>query len=522
MPLLLKWDTDREGHGAHRRGRHYAAERPLLTISDAVDRARASGVPTQTPSATRRPALHLAKGRASLASVAPRPGRAFNFLLAAGSISSVGDGLAFVAFPLLASTLTRNPGLIAGVAIAARLPWLLVALPAGALADRLDRRRLLGAIEVGRMLVLLLLGLSIATSNVTLVQIYLAAFVLGSFETGFVATTQAVLPEVVPAECLGKSNGRLLAAQMTGEQFLGPALGGIVFAFAAALPFVADGISFAASAALLTLALPRRRASAQGQAARILTGDGQRRSIYADIREGLAWLRTQPALRLIAGLIAAFALCQTMGLAVLVVYGLRVLHLSGSGFGVFVALGAVGTVAGGLVAHRVVDRLGTGRVLLLAGLVAGVSIAGFGLTSSLVIAEVAFILEAVAVGVGNVAALSLRQSLIPSHLGGRVAATLRMCISGAAAVGGIVGGVMATAFGVRSPYLLGGILQAGAALVIGIPLIRCLSRLPGTPGTLPRVPSASGDVDALDVEEWVNGDDDEEVADVVAASTDVA
>jgi len=479
LPLQLDWELDAGGRGPKQRGQHFVARRaPTLTVAEAVSVARAKA-PIAANAAPQRTGL----------------GRSFNLLLGAGTVSSLGDGLAFVGFPLLASTLTHSPGLIAGVAIATRLPWLLVALPFGALADRVDRRRLLGIIEIGRMLVLLLLGLSIATHSVDLLQLYAAAFVLGSFETGFAATTQALLPELLPADQLAKGNGRLFAAQMTGEQFAGPALGGVTFAFAAALPFVADGITFAASAALLMLALPRGRAVSSAAAQPAVAAASIRRSLIAEVREGVSWLAKHRTLRLVAVMIATFAFCQTMGLAILVVYGLRVLHLTGTAFGLFVAGGATGNVIGALGAHRIVRRLGTGRVLIFAGLLGGAAFAAVGLTSMLGVALTAFVLEAVAVGVGNVATLALRQSVIPGELAGRVNSALRMCIYGAAAIGGVVGGVLATTVGVHTPFLVGGIVQMTAGLVIGVPIAR---RLASTGE------AAEPAVDLLEVEEWVN------------------
>jgi MFS family permease len=479
VPLLLDWSP---------KDRRRLRSPRSYVVAEPTSRLRIGPRPHPVPFGP-RPAAHPPRRTAHVGGGLGRP---YQLLLGAGTISSLGDGVAFVAFPLLATTLTHSAALIAGVAVAARLPWLLVALPAGALADRLDRRRLLTTIEVARMAILMALGLSIATHHVDLAQIYLAAFILGSLETGFVATTQALLPEILPGEALAKGNGRLFAGQMTGEQFGGPALGGAVFAVAAALPFVADGITFAASAALLALALPRRRRPAR-------TGDSVtpavHHSLLVEVRQGVSWLVRHPILRLVAALVATFAFCQAMGLAILVVYGLRVLHLTGTAFGLFVAAGATGNLLGALAAHRVVARRGTGPVLIAAGALAGIAFVVVGATSSLALALAAFILEAVAVGVGNVASLSLRQSMIPRHLAGRVNAALRMCISGAAALGAVAGGVIATLGTAQSPFVIGGVLELAAGLAIGVPLARLLgAHRPGTDFEVEPWVSAPGDL----------------------------
>ena len=115
-------------------------------------------------------------------------------MLAATATSSFGDGLVHVAFPLLAVSLTSSPLLVAGVAAAGRFPWLLVALPAGALADRMDRRRLVTVVESARAFVLAVVGLTIVTGHVSLALLYVAAFAIGALETAFAAATRAVVP----------------------------------------------------------------------------------------------------------------------------------------------------------------------------------------------------------------------------------------------------------------------------------------------------------------------------------------
>ncbi len=380
-------------------------------------------------------------------------------LWGASSTSALGDGLALVAFPLLAATLTGDARLVAGVAVASRLPWLLFGLPAGALADRVDRRLLLGAVELARMAVLVILGVTIATGSVSLVAIYAAAFALGALETAFSAASQACLPSLVGIDHLPRANGYLFAAQATGEQFAGPALGGLLFAAAAALPFVLDGVSFLASAALLCLALPRRR--------RRVSAAAPQESFRADLASGLRWFMGHPVLRLLALVVASLAFCQSMVLAILVLYCLRVLHLGHAGFGLFLALAAVGNVVGGLLAGRITARLGTGRVVCAAALLAAASYLVVGLTSALGIALVALAAEAVAVAVGNVATLSLRQSVIPSELLGRVSNAFRMCIFGVIPLGALAGGLIAHAAGLHAVFVVAGGLQLVVIALVG-------------------------------------------------------
>lgn len=430
---------------------------------------------------------------------APRHFRAgrFGYLWGASAASSVGDGLALVAFPLLATRLTHSPLLIAGVAASTRLPWLLFSLPLGALADRVNRRRLLMVVELSRMGILIGLGALITTGHASIEAIYATAFALGVFQILFLGATQALIPQLVSRDRLTSANGRLYAIQMAGEQFLGPALGGIAFAAMASLPFLADGLSFAASAALLVLALPHR-----AQWSKQTTGRGR---FSADIRDGVRWFAQHRILRLTAALISAFAFCQSMGLAILVVFGLRVLHLSGPAFGLFMAGGSVGNLVGALLAAHIARAVGTGRVLVAAGIAAGVAFLAIGSTSALPVTLAALILEALAVGVGNVAFATLCQTMIPTELAGRVNVVMRSCIYGALTLGALTGGVLATSAGSHAPFSTGGVLQIAATLAIGLPLARRLA-----------VDAATEiDVDTidLDVDPWIsNGAQVEEPA----------
>src|SRR5688500_18604383 len=132
-------------------------------------------------------------------------------------MSGVGDGLVLVAFPLLVTSLTRTPHWVAGIMVAQRIPWLLLSLHAGAVADRVDRRRLLGLVEVARMAVLLILGLAVATDTLTLPLLYGAAATMGGLETLFSAASHAALPSLVRTSELARANGYLQSAQIAGS-----------------------------------------------------------------------------------------------------------------------------------------------------------------------------------------------------------------------------------------------------------------------------------------------------------------
>lgn len=384
-----------------------------------------------------------------------RMGGAFWRLWTASAVSNLGDGLAFVAFPLLAASLTHDPRAVAAVMFAQRIPWLFFALPAGALADRINRARAMATADAVRAAALVALGASAAAGTLSLPQLYATAFLLGSFETLFAAASHAALPSLVRGRDLDRANGLLYATETGGAELMGPAIGGLLFAAAASAPFALDGATFAASALLLyglRFRLPAPPA------------EGPRQKLRRDIAAAARYFRTQRLLRLTALLVCGLAFFQSMVLAVLVLLALVEFGLSTSGYGLFLATGAVGSIAGGLAATRVRDLCGTAVALTGAAVLSAGGYVVMATTSNVWIAAAAFAVEAFAVACGNVATISLRQSLVPDELRGRVGNLFRLCIWGGIPVGALASGVLAEVHGVRAPILLAGLGQLALAV----------------------------------------------------------
>jgi hypothetical protein len=301
---------------------------------------------------------HIAADRIAADPARRRPlGRPFWALWAANTCSGLGDGLAAVALPLLAATLTRRPELIAAVLVAEKAPWLVVGLPAGAYADRVDRARLMRRLDVVRAVMLAAVTAAVATGHVSLALIYVLAVVTGTCEPFFSAANQATLPAVVPGDLLARGNGLLEIGQNTTEQTVGPALAGVAFSLARAVPFAIDALSFAGSA-LFLLGLGRPGPPTPGAA--------PGRHLWADTRAGLTWYRRSRPLVVVTAAVAFLAFTQAMASATLVLFALRRLHLSGLGYGVFIGVAAAGDVLGGLIAAPLLRRVATGPVVIAA------------------------------------------------------------------------------------------------------------------------------------------------------------
>jgi len=183
---------------------------------------------------------------------ARRPlGPNYRRLWTAAGISTLGDGIREAALPLLAASLTRDPGAVAAVAFAGRLPWLVFSLLSGAVVDRVDRKKVMWMVDSGRALVMVGLATAVVFDATSIPLLAGAAFVLGTGETLFDNAAQSFMQSVAPRDRLEEANSRLYAVQITSQEFVGPPVGSLLFAAAMAAPFFVDAGSFVAAAALV-------------------------------------------------------------------------------------------------------------------------------------------------------------------------------------------------------------------------------------------------------------------------------
>ena len=375
----------------------------------------------------------------------------------ANTVSSVGDGALVSALPLLAVTVTRDPRLVALVSASVFVPWLLLSLPAGALADRRDRATLMWRAQAVQGVIVALIAVLAATGAASIGILIAAGFCLGAAEVVFSNAAQAVLPQLVPADLLPRANGNLQVSLTTGETFLGPPLGSLLFAAGRALPFGLDAGSFAASALLLS-GLPRQ---APAEAAGGLGGQ---------IAEGLRWLFRHRLLRIVAVLLGVMNFCSQMGQSVLVLLATQTLHIGARGYGLLWTASAVGSILGGLANPVLIRRLGQ-LASLITAMAAGAAVyAGIGLAPNAYVAGLAMACNGFFVTMWNVVTVSLRQRIVPAGLLGRVNSVYRMLGWGLMPLGALAGGFVAHAGGLRAPYTIGGIICA-LALAATLPVL---------------------------------------------------
>jgi MFS family permease len=390
----------------------------------------------------------------------PRLGRPYWRMWWANAISTTGDGAFVAALPLLAVTITRDPRLVSVITAATYLPWMLFSLPAGAIVDRYDRATLMWRSQAVQAVIVAAITIGIVFHEADIAVLGLAGFGLGCAEVIFSNAAQAVLPALVPPELLAKANGSQQVSQTVGESFLGPPVGSLLFAAAAALPFGLDAASFAGSAALVAT-LPR------DQAAKDIS---RRTKIRTQIKEGLRWLIRHRLLRVVAVLLGVYNFANQMGQAILVLLATQTLHVGTRGYGFLLAASAVGSVIGGLVCPALTRRLGFLPSLVMGGAIDAVVFAGIGLAPDPAVAAVLLAGQGFGVAMWNVVTVSLRQQIVPSDLRGRVNSVYRMLGWGLMPVGALAGGFVAHAAGLRAPYLVAGALT-GLALLAALPLL---------------------------------------------------
>jgi MFS family permease len=403
-------------------------------------------------------------------------------LWTASVISNLGDGVSSVAYPWLASSITRNPLHIAAVAVVTRLPWLLFSLPAGVVTDRVDRRRLAAWMDIFRFLFTLGVAFVVlasqsslaspaeiasgaasppANATLLLALVYVAALLLGTAEVFRDNSAQTLLPAIVDKENLERANGRMWGAEMVMNSFIGPPLAGILIAVAFSLPFFVDAATFAVAAALLFLIVGEFRPRGDPDDVPDLAA-----SFWEDLKEGVRWLWGHPLFRPMAIALGVLNGTMMMSLATFVLFAQEVLDLDATRFGLLTTGVALGGVIGSFVAHRVAKALGQGGSLFATIVALAASALVSGLTSSFWVFWAMGVVTAMAGTLWNVITVSLRQALIPDRILGRVNSVYRFIGWGIMPIGSALGGIVVAAvepsvgreWALRAPFLLAALI----------------------------------------------------------------
>ncbi|MEX1177662.1 MAG: MFS transporter [Nitriliruptor sp.] len=386
----------------------------------------------------------------------PGLGPGYRWLLGAAGSANLADGIVKAALPLLAVRLTDSPALVAGVAFAAGLPWLLASLHAGALADRLDRRRTMLLANLARAAVLAAFTGTIAAGLDRIWLLYAVALGLGIAETLHDTSAQSFLPQLVGRDRLAAANGRLYGVEITANQFVGPPLGAFVLAASAVVAIAVPSSLFAVAA----LALARIHGAFRPERTHPPT------SLGADVREGLQVLWRHRLLRTFAWMVGVMNLAGTATFAVLVLYARGPMGLSEGEYGILLTASAVGSLLASLVTERIeaaVGRVRTLRIAILTGVLAGIVPA---VTADRWLVGASMVVFGVGVILWNVVVVSFRQRVTPDHLLGRINAGFRLLAWGTMPLGAALAAVLGELAGVRAVF------WASATIVALLLLVR--------------------------------------------------
>jgi MFS family permease len=393
----------------------------------------------------------------------------FAKLWTASTTSALGTGLATIAAPLFVAEHTRSPLIVSATAGVAWVPWLLFALPGGVLVDRVDRRRLMVAIDWIRVGAMAVLATALLTGRAGIALLDAVLFVTNSGEVIFRSASQAMIPAVVPRERLERANGWLVGGTTLMQQMIAGPLGGFLFVVAACVPFFVNAATYAASAVLVGLVAGSYRATHAGA-----TGDPKpgAHPVLAELADGFRWLAGQRVLRTMTVLIGLLNLTLVAATAVLVLLVKERLHLGPVGYGALFTCLAVGGLLGSACGDwliRKVTATWTIRIGLL--IEAGLHLALATSRSSYV---VGFMLFAFGIhgALWTIVSNSLRQRLTPPEMLGRVASTSLFIAAGGNCIGAVLGGVIATNFGLTAPYWVGFVV----AVVVSAVTWRVFSR----------------------------------------------
>lgn len=354
----------------------------------------------------------------------------------------LGSRATATAYPLLVLALTGSPALAGTIGFLATLPYILWQLPAGAITDRVNRRRMMVLCDVGRLLALASLPAAALLGRLTLVQVGAVAFVEGSlfvfFRLGETTAIRIVVPQPQHAEALAQNEARMRAASL-----LGPPVGGFLFGFGRTLPFLADALSYLVSLATLLLIrepFEEERTAAPGHPLK-------------EVREGFSWIwehRYVMVVNLAAS--ATNLLFQVVVLVVIVSQERRGVSTAEIGLvlGGFGVGGLLGSIAGGWLTARIpANTIVRTTVWIWAAVTPAVAFVGPPLPLAGVLATLSFMGAA-----WNIAGNTIYFRLIPDRLMGRVSSVGSLTAYGALPLGSLAGGLLIQAFGPQATALV--------------------------------------------------------------------
>jgi MFS family permease len=371
--------------------------------------------------------------------------RDFVLLWSGQLISTAGTQVTSLALPLLILAVTHSPAQAGIVAACSSLPRFLLALPAGALVDRWDRKKVMIVCDSVQVVAMGSIPVALALGRLSMIQLYLVALSQGTCFVFFWLARLAAMPRVVPKEQLTAAIAQNEVAEST-VTLLSPPLGGVIFSLGQALPFLGDAISYAVS--VISLCFIR----VPFQMERKTQGSATPRQLFAEMLVGMRWLWRSPLIRFMSFVYAGFALAGGYELGIIVLATER--QATPFIIGLIFAAGGVGGLLGALIAPRLQRRFRFGQ--LIPALQWGYPLANI----LYVLAPNPLLMALVEAGmmavdqVYDVVWPSYRMALIPDELQGRVTSAYRMIFSSMGPIGAALSGILIQQIGAAGELLV--------------------------------------------------------------------
>jgi MFS family permease len=395
--------------------------------------------------------------------VPARLGSAFRWLLASSWLSNLGDGVALAAGPLLVASQTNSAFLVALAVLLQRLPWLIFGLWAGAIADRLDRRRIVMLADSMRAVVIAVLCTTIVTGAVNIVVILVVMLLLGTGEVFADTTTQTLMPMLVRHEDLGTGNHRLMGGYLTGNQLIGPPVGAFLFAVGMAWPFAVQMVCVLLAVVLIArISSTPAAIDAPGLALR--TAAREHTHVRRDILEGLRWTWHHDAMRTLAFVVLIFNVTWAAAWSVLVLWSRDHLHLGDVGFGLLTTAAAVGGLIGTAFYGQIERHISLASIMRTCLLLEVLMHLALALTTRGWVAITIMVVFGAYAFIWGTVAQTVRQRAVPQQFQGRVSSVYWMCVYAGLVAGQAIGGLIAERWGLTAPFWFA-FVGAGVTLI---------------------------------------------------------
>jgi MFS family permease len=393
------------------------------------------------------------------------------------TISQFGDEITGLAIPLLATMILHAGPLEFGILGVVRfLPWILFTLPAGVWVDRMRRRPILIGADVARAVLLTSIPLAFVGGWLTLIQVYVVAFLAGTFEVFFDIAYQSYLPNIVERDELVEGNSKLELSR-AASQVAGPTVAGfLIQAIQAPFAILFDAASYLGAAFFVAI-IRREEVGPEPHD----PATAERPTMWQEARAGVGYVFSNRYLRSIAACTGTANLFSNMSGAVLILYLFNQLDLTAGRIGIIFALGNLGVILGAFTAGRLAKRIGIGPTIIISAAVSGVATFAVPLAPQddpFWVLVIGGLIVGFGVVVYNVNQVGLRQAITPDRMLGRMNATMRLIVWGTIPIGALIGGILGAVFGLVPVLWVSAIGASLSFLPVLFSPVRTLREIP--------------------------------------------